>query len=260
MPIPSSTVCPAVRAAAAIATAIVCLSPPSAAFEPSVTSETAPAPRGHPAEPLPPPPPPPRAPGAIPIATVTPRPPSPPPPAPRRADPIAPAAQPEAPPSAPASPVDERFAAAALLAYSSDHLNLGVGARFGKTLENRIYVGGTFVYNLGESQSVATPAGTATASFSAFYVGPEAGYDFSLGAIVVRPYCGAGIASFSVSGQANGFSAGSSTTKFVIWPGGTLVYPIPDSAFFVGGDARLVTIPDGPAFGLVGFGGMHFGS
>jgi hypothetical protein len=107
---------------------------------------------------------------------------------------------------------------------------------------------------------VATPVGTASASYSAFYLGPEAGYDFRIGAFVIRPYAGLGIASFSVSGTGGGATVGASTTKLVLWPGGTAIYALPGSDFFIGGDVRLVTIPDGPAFGIVAFGGMRFGS
>jgi hypothetical protein len=220
----------------------------AAAADPLPTPESAPKTR-RPAEPLPPAPrppapPPARAPVRTAQTTVT----------------AAPVEAPAPPPQEAPPAVDERFAGAVLLGYASDNLNLGVGARFGKTLASRVYLGGTFVYNFGESESVATPAGTSTASFSAFYVGPEGGYDFALGAFVVRPYVGLGIASLSVSGSAAGTSVGASTTKLVLWPGGAAIYDLPGSDFFVGGDARLVTVPGGPAFGVVAFGGMHFGS
>jgi hypothetical protein len=230
--------------------------PAPAAASTAALSEPAPARRAQPAEPLPPPPPPPAAPPRRPPTAPTPAAAASPAPAPV----VGAAAQEEPAAAAASAAPDERFAGAALLAYSTDHLNLGIGARFGKTLGNRVYLGGTFVYNFGESQSVATPYGTSSASFSAFYVGPEAGYDLTFGTFVIRPYVGAGLASLSVSGQGGGASVGASTSKFVVWPGGTAIYALPGSDFFIGGDLRFVTIPDGPAIGLVAFGGMRFGS
>ena len=65
------------------------------------------------------------------------------------------------------------------------------------------------------------------------YFGPEVGYDFELGPVVLRPCGGAGAGMFHVHG-------------------------IPSTRFFVGGDARAVTVPLGPAFALYGLGGMSF--
>jgi hypothetical protein len=155
---------------------------------------------------------------------------------------------------------DTRFSASALVGYASDNLNFGVGIRAGKTLANRVYLGATFVYHFGDSQTVTTAAGNASSSFSVFYVGPEGGYDFVVGPTIIRPYVGLGLASLNTSVSGPGASASAGDTKFVIWPGGTVIYDIKDSAWFIGGDVRLVTVPGGPAFGIGAFGGLHFGS
>jgi hypothetical protein len=38
----------------------------------------------------------------------------------------------------------------------------------------------------------------------------------------------------------------------------TALYDIPGSPFMVGGDARLVFVPGGPAFGIFATGGIRF--
>ena len=44
-----------------------------------------------------------------------------------------------------------------------------------------------------------------------------------------------------------------------VWLGGAVVWYVPNSNFFVGGDVRMITVP-GTAVGLYAMGGMHFGS
>jgi len=93
-------------------------------------------------------------------------------------------------------------------------------------------------------------------SSSAVYVGPEVGYDFELGPVVLRPYGGVGIAALSASASGAGVRASDTETKLVIWPGVTVLHGLSGSRFFVGGDTRLVTVPGGPSFGLFALGGM----
>src|SRR5205823_4103092 len=91
-----------------------------------------------------------------------------------------------------APPIDPRIAVAATLGYASDDLNFGVGVRGGKTLENRFHVGGAFQYHFGHSVTATAGGATAQASYSAFYLGPEAGYDFDFEPVILRPYVGLG--------------------------------------------------------------------
>lgn len=112
----------------------------------------------------------------------------------------------------------------------------GFGLRAGYTLPMRVYIGGTFVYHLGQkkdSEGIELKAST-------FYFGPEAGYDISAGPLVVRPYAGMGLASVSVKASAPGFSLDASGTKFALWPGVTALFPI--EKFFVGVDGRYVLV------------------
>lgn len=163
--------------------------------------------------------------------------------------------------------LDTRWFIAPMLGFASEDSSLGIGVRGGKTLENHIYIGGTFVFQVGESVSygsTATVNGTTvsssgSASTNGFYLGPEAGYDFDLKAVVVRPYMGIGLFDVTGSGGGAGYSGSSSSTFFIIWPGCTVIWNVPNSNYFLGGDARLITIP-GTAFGLYAMAGIHFGS
>jgi hypothetical protein len=164
--------------------------------------------------------------------------------------------------------LDTRIFVAAMLGYSSDEMNFGLGVRAGKTLANHIYVGGSLVYQIGESNdgsaSVNAPGVSSNTSYSSgvsgFYVGPEGGYDFDLKYVVLRPYLGLGILWWTASASAGGVSASTTDTKFVVWPGASVVWNVPDSNFFLGGDLRFVSVPGGPAVGFFAFAGMHFGT
>jgi hypothetical protein len=191
------------------------------------------------------------------------------------------------------SEVDTRWSVAPLLGFSTGGLSLGFGIRGGKTLSNRIYIGGTFVYNTGGS-STAYPYATytgypyyepqyagyaATTSWSTFYTGPEGGYDINVKHVLLRPYLGLGLAQTSVSystsaavptGVPGGVvvpaTGSTSAGAFAFWPGFAVLYDIPHSSFFVGGDTRVLfttgTALQGVAQGLaIGFfaqGGAKF--
>jgi hypothetical protein len=182
--------------------------------------------------------------------------------------------------------VDPRWSIAPMLGYSGNGLNAGLGVRAGKTLANRVYLGGAFVYNIGESLTYYPYAGypyygtsyagiSSSVSSSLFYTGPEGGYDFDLKYVVLRAYMGLGIVHISVSyntsatGPAAAVAGSTSATGFGLWPGAAVLYDIPRSSFFVGGDLRLLISTGGatgqgishdPAVGLFAFGGMKLGS
>ena len=159
--------------------------------------------------------------------------------------------------------LDTRFFIAPMLGYLSDYLDFGIGLRGGKTLDNHIYIGGTFIYQVGEggSYGYVTPTGSGTVSWSSsgFYLGPEGGYDFDVKYVVIRPYLGLGIFSWGSSASGPGGGASGSSTRFVVWPGASVIWNVPNSNFFLGGDVRLVSVP-GTAFGIYAMGGLHFGS
>jgi hypothetical protein len=114
---------------------------------------------------------------------------------------------------------DSGVSVAALLGYSGNDLNMGVGARLGYTLPVvPVYLGGTFIYQLGQSQS----GPGVDQSSHLYYFGAEGGYSISVDPVVIRPYIGLGpaIATSSFGGVS------SSTSKFAFWPGVDVLLPL----------------------------------
>jgi hypothetical protein len=129
-----------------------------------------------------------------------------------------------------------------LLGYGfNDGYHLGLGVRGGYTLAQKIYIGGTFVYNFGND------------NVSLFYVGPEGGYDFvipSAPQVMIRPYLGLGLAEAHFSGEtatAGGVTVsvpGASSGGFAFWPGVSGFYSFNEN--WSGGlDARVIVDTDG---------------
>ncbi len=157
------------------------------------------------------------------------------------------------------SPTAGHASAAGLLGYGfKDGVGLGFGVRGGYTLPQNVYLGGTFVYHLGKSES--TPYGDA--SVHLYYFGVEGGYDIYAAPVVIRPYVGLGAATASASIPGGNFggvsipSQSSSDTKFGVWPGASVIYPIGKA--FVGGDARFLIVSDFNAFSMFATGGIQF--
>jgi hypothetical protein len=150
------------------------------------------------------------------------------------------------------SPTAGHASVAGLLGYGfKDGLNLGLGVRGGYTLPMNVYVGGTFVYHLGNS-----PGGT---DVNVYYFGAEGGYDIPAGPVVVRPYLGLGAATAKATADLSALGLGkvsNSDTKFALWPGATVLYPI--GSAFVGGDARFLIVDQFNAFSIFATGGMQF--
>ncbi len=145
-----------------------------------------------------------------------------------------------------AAPDREGPSAGVLLGYGFESsYKFGLGVRGGYTLPQKIYIGGTFVYHFGESES----AGGFTASESLFYVGAEGGYDIALPSapqILIRPYLGLGFESVSVStsginsiGGVVVNTSGASASGFSFWPGATGLYSFTPN-LSAGVDARVV--------------------
>jgi hypothetical protein len=157
------------------------------------------------------------------------------------------------------SPTAGHGSVAGLLGYGfKDGVDLGLGVRGGYTLPMNLYLGGTFVYHLGKSES--TPFGDVSTHL--YYLGVEGGYDIKVDPVVIRPYLGLGAATAKVGVPGFGFggfaspATSAASTKLGVWPGATLLYPI--GRAFVGGDARFLIVSDFNAFSLVATGGMQF--
>jgi hypothetical protein len=154
--------------------------------------------------------------------------------------------EPDATPAPRRDPLGPGFTVAPVADFGTSKIyGLGVGARVGYTLSSRIYLGGTFVYHVGESNGPLT--------YGLYYFGPEVGYNVPLGPLVVRPYVGGGYGSLHTtyhglamipgggSAGTNGDFNGRSATPY-LWPGVTILVPL-GNAFAVGADARLVLAP-----------------
>ena len=145
--------------------------------------------------------------------------------------------------------LDTRWALAGMIGVSTDYLNFGIGLRGGKTFDNHLYIGASMLYHF-----VGSGGYYGGGSASVFYIGPEGGYDFDLKPVVLRAYMGLGPAFFNYSvGPYSG-----SDTRFVVWPGASVLWNIGDSPWFIGGDVRFVSVPGGPAVGFFFTGGIHF--
>jgi hypothetical protein len=166
------------------------------------------------------------------------------------------------------APLDEKEAAAAeaaarpfsiapLAGIAGGGLGLGVGLRAGYTLPSRVYLGVGFMYQNGTSLELYG----FRSSTSAFYPSAEGGYDIRLGRLAIRPY--GGLAAIFGSATTSGSLGGDVTshhTSGAIYPGCAVTYDIPNSSFFVGGDARLLFALDGGGgrFGAFGSAGLRF--
>jgi outer membrane protein with beta-barrel domain len=127
-----------------------------------------------------------------------------------------------------------------LVGYGFDGAyHLGLGARGGYTLSQKIYIGGSFTYHFGQSQDY--PQGSVSEHL--FYLGPEGGYDLVLGAVpqlLIRPYLGLGYENVSVSASLVGVpSSGVSANGFSFWPSVTGLYSF-TPAISAGLDAKVV--------------------
>ena len=150
----------------------------------------------------------------------------------------------------PTSPTAGHASVGALLGYGfKDEVGFGLGARGGYTLPMNIYVGGMLTYFFGAHD------------VSSFLIGPEGGYDFSVGPVVLRPYLGFGPDFVSVSGSecvlGSCVSVSGGDTKFAFWLGGAALYPITPN-WFVGGDMRVLIVSDFTNFQLFATGGYQF--
>jgi outer membrane protein with beta-barrel domain len=149
---------------------------------------------------------------------------------------------------------------APLLGFGTNHLNFGFGARAGYTLPAKVYLGVTFMYHLGVSESYGLFGQTNEVSTKVFYPAGEVGYDLRVGPVTIRPYAGVGVVFLASSVTIGNQSASHSESSLALYPAVTAQFNIPHSDFFVGGDARLLILTRGgdPSLGLFATGGMKF--
>ncbi|HET9959626.1 MAG TPA: outer membrane beta-barrel protein [Polyangiaceae bacterium] len=130
-----------------------------------------------------------------------------------------------------------------------DALKVGIGARAGYTFPFKLYAGGTFVYHLGKTESLAG----IDVKANVYYYGVEAGYDIdTVPLLIVRPYLGLG----RVTGVAKVGDESSTDSKFGVWPGAAAIIPL--GGLFVGADARYLIVSEYDAFSVFGSVGLKF--
>jgi hypothetical protein len=136
---------------------------------------------------------------------------------------------------------DEHWTLAPMLGWGSNGLGLSVGARAGYTFDVPLYLGGNFMYHVGDSGGA-----------HAYYPSAEVGYDIGIKDVVLRPYGGVGALFTSAPNSAT-------TSTGVVYPGLTAHYLVPRSPVFLGGDARLLVPFEGSAsVALTGTTGLNF--
>lgn len=126
-----------------------------------------------------------------------------------------------------------------------------LGGRVGYTLANNLYLGGTAVYYVGDSED---GPGFET-SWSMLQFGVEVGYDIPVSSLIIRPYAGLGLNMAFFSAKIGTVEDSDSETDLYLNLGGQVLYPI--NNFFVGGDLKLCNVfaeetLTGLMFGVVG--------
>jgi hypothetical protein len=152
------------------------------------------------------------------------------------------------------------FSVAPLLGYGSNYFGFGLGARAGYTLPQKLYVGGSLMYQFGSTYGIGSYLGGADYSSHIIYPAGEVGYELHAGPVTIRPYAGIGIAFLSSTVTYLNHEESSSTSSMILYPGATAHWNIPRSDFFVGGDARMAVLTKGgdPSFGFYATGGLRF--
>jgi hypothetical protein len=118
----------------------------------------------------------------------------------------------------------------------------GGGARVGYVFTSRLFLGGSFTYHAGSSQSVNTCSGCGNGtsyqlSATSYYFGPEIGYEAAIGSFAIRPYAGFGYLATNGSASDPGYDIAYGGTQITFAVVGQ--YYFSDSVF-AGLDARWV--------------------
>jgi hypothetical protein len=113
--------------------------------------------------------------------------------------------------------VHAQGSASGLIGYGfEDGYNFGLGVRVGSTLQSKVYVGGTFVYHLGKTESTSG----LEVSANVLYIGGELGYDIPASeTVTIRPYAGLGLASVMAKVKFNGMGGSGSENRAYVSPG-----------------------------------------
>jgi len=120
-----------------------------------------------------------------------------------------------------------------------------LGARAGFTMDSNLYIGGTGIFHVGESEETSLGGITVESSLRMLQIGAEVGYDLHTSSLLIRPYAGLGLNVAFISATVSGtggtdMDTSDSETDLYLNLGGALLYPIDN--FFVGGDVHLANV------------------
>lgn len=143
------------------------------------------------------------------------------------------AASTDASDAAPASSGKKPISAGLLLGYgldledgSTNPWGLGFGLNGGYSLDMGVYIGGRFVYYLGEDD------------VNVWELGVEGGYNVVMDKLTIRPEIGLGLANIGISVATPIGTVSDSSTYLSIAPGAALLYDVSEN-MYVGADARF---------------------
>lgn len=139
------------------------------------------------------------------------------------------------------NPVGDRVTLEPLIGYGTNNYNLGVGGRLGYTFAVPVYIGGSFMWYSGDTRDGVLP-GTETKN-NFYYPSVEVGYDFGLGRrrnILVRPYAAGALLFERTELRVNDTHTSDTRNQFMLYPGLTARWRMPEGPLYVGADTRLL--------------------
>lgn len=153
------------------------------------------------------------------------------------------------------SPVGNRVTLEPLVGYGTNNYNLGLGGRIGYTFAVPVYIGGSFMWYSGDKRHGESVLGATETKTNFYYPAVEVGYDFGLGArrnILVRPYAAGAIQFDRAELRVNDTHTSDTRNQFMIYPGLTARWRMPEGPLYVGADTRLLvpTLHGNPSYQL----------
>lgn len=139
--------------------------------------------------------------------------------------------------------VGDRFSIEPLVGLGTNSWNFGVGGRMGYTFKIPIYLGATFMWHNGDTNTIVGPNAITETKSNFYYPGAELGYDIGIGRgglVMVRPYGGAAILFDRERVSVNGVARTNTDNQFMVYPGLTARLNIPRSPVYFGADTRLM--------------------
>ncbi|AKU98422.1 hypothetical protein AKJ09_05086 [Labilithrix luteola] len=141
-------------------------------------------------------------------------------------------------------PVGNRVTLEPLVGYGTNNYNLGVGGRLGYTLPVvPIYLGGSFMWYSGDIDHGQNAFGSTESKSNFYYPSAEVGYDIGLGRyrnILIRPYGAAAILFERERVSSDNVAVHDTRNQFMVYPGLTARYRMPEGPLYVGADTRLL--------------------